>query len=79
MIFLAILSCHNRTFDSQSLSMIMKKMSVSVMIQYAQLLIYLKEDQIETFIFLYFLTARQDVEFTTFCHFAISSNVASES
>lgn len=50
------------------------------MIQYAQLLIYRKEfDQIETFIFLYFLTARQDVEFTTFCHFAISSNVASES
>lgn len=49
------------------------------MIQYAQLLIYLKEDQIETFIFLYFLTARQDVEFTTFSHFAISSNVASES
>lgn len=49
------------------------------MIKNAQLLIYLKEDQIETFIFLYFLTARQDVEFTTFCHFAISSNVASES
>lgn len=29
MIFLAILFCHNRTFDSQSLSMIMKNVGLS--------------------------------------------------